>query len=251
MKLTEIVALFYLIGAWSCNAFAPSINQVGDNIKTRTTQTGPLNVNAKLLEGWKVDGVVNPLNNFILVKAIEDADQTESGILVTTKITKYEGTVISTGPGTFHADSGIPYPMPVNAGDGVIYGEYDGIEFDIDGGKYTLIRDTDILVKYTGSADNIDTVFPVNDSVLVYVDTDISVTKGGLLLGDTTSESRRPSTGKVVKVGPGRMAADGELMPMTVEIGDMVKFRDFLGNDVKIDGKEYSVVAMPDVLAKF
>jgi chaperonin GroES len=47
------------------------------------------------------------------------------------------------------------------------------------------------------------------------------------------------------------MAANGELMPMEVANGDMVKFRDFAGNEVNIDDKEYSVVRMADILAKF
>lgn len=246
MKLSEIVALSCLLGANCCTAFAPSTSH---KIAPRTTQLEPLN--AKLLEGWKVDGVVKPLNNFILVKNAESAEKTETGILISSKITKTEGTVISSGPGSYHSDSGIPYPLPVTLGDGVIYGQYDGIEVDVDGVKHCLIRDTDILVRYAGDPDSIDSVFPVNDSVLVHVEQDNTMTSGGLLLGTTTAESRRPSTGEVVKVGPGRMAADGELMPMTVEVGDQVKFRDFVGNDVKIGGKEYSVVAMPDILAKF
>jgi len=40
-------------------------------------------------------------------------------------------------------------------------------------------------------------------------------------------------------------------MAMEVAVGDMVKFRDFAGNEVEIGGKEYSVVKMSDILAKF
>ena len=36
-----------------------------------------------------------------------------------------------------------------------------------------------------------------------------------------------------------------------ISVGDMVKFRDFAGNEVKIDGDEYAVVRMTDILAKF
>jgi len=252
MKFTEILPLSCLVGALSCNAFGPppSLHTfvVGGGSRVSASQ-----LNAKQLEGWKVDGALKPLNNFILVNVAKSDGKTDTGILISSKVAKTEGTVISAGPGSYHADTGTPYPIPVAPGDGVIYGQYDGIEIDIDGDKHSLIRDTDILVKYTGDADSVDTVFPVNDAVLVYVEnTDNTVTSGGLLLGNTGgSGSKRPSTGEVVKVGPGKMAADGELMPMTVKVGDQVKFRDFVGNEVRIGGEEYSVVAMPEILAKF
>ena len=78
-----------------------------------------------------------------------------------------------------------------------------------------------------------------------------TATEGGILIASTSKSEMRPSTGKVVKVGPGRIAANGELMPMEVEEGDMVKFRDFAGNEVNIGGDEFSVVRMSDILAKF
>ena len=42
------------------------------------------------------------------------------------------------------------FDMPVSPGDGVLYGQFDGTEIDLDGVKHTLIRDDDILVKYYG-----------------------------------------------------------------------------------------------------
>ena len=40
-------------------------------------------------------------------------------------------------------------------------------------------------------------------------------------------------------------------MEMDLQPGDMVKFRDFAGNEVEIEGKDYSVVKMADVVAKY
>jgi co-chaperonin GroES (HSP10) len=40
-------------------------------------------------------------------------------------------------------------------------------------------------------------------------------------------------------------------MENDVSPGDLVKFRDFAAQDVEIDGKEYNVVKMIDLLAKF
>ena len=55
----------------------------------------------------------------------------------------------------------------------------------------------------------------------------------------------------VVKVGPGKMGADGKLLPMDISVGDQVKFRDFAGNEVDIGTEEFSVVKIMDILAKF
>ena len=167
------------------------------------------------------------------------------------KIVKTEGLVVDVGPGKQHADSGILFPMPVEKGDNVIYGKYDGTEVSIDGETHSLIRDDDILVKFNGDALTEESVEVVNDGILVFVETKQMETSGGLLLGSSSSSENRPSTGVVTKVGPGRMIASGEMSPMNVEIGDRVKFMDFAGNEVKIGDKEYSVVKMGEVLAKF
>jgi chaperonin GroES len=205
------------------------------------------------LDGRKIKGDIQPLNNFVLVRTADAVESTEGGILLTgkAKIVKTEGTVVSLGPGRTHPDSGIVFDMPVAPGDGVVYGKYDGTEIDISGVKHTLIRDDDILVKFTGAALTLDTVDVVRDNVLVYVEKKEVTTEGGILLAASSKRAQKPSTGQVVKVGPGKMAANGELMAMEAQVGDMVKFRDFAGNEVEIDDKEYSVVKMSDILAKF
>ena len=167
------------------------------------------------------------------------------------KIQKTEGKVISVGPGSTHPESGKVVPMPVNEGDGVVYGQYDGTEVEYDGDRHTLIRDSDILVKYTGDKLTKDSVEAVGDYVLVQVEMKDEETSSGLILTKAKDDNSRPSTGVVVRVGPGKMASDGEMMPMTVSEGDKVKFRDFAGNEVQIGEEEFSVVKMADVLAKF
>jgi chaperonin GroES len=207
---------------------------------------------ATMLEGRKIKGTLTPLNNFLLVKKAAAQDKTEGGILLTgkAKIVKTEGTVISVGPGRTHPESGIVVTMPVDAGDGVVFGKYDGTEIEYDGSTHTLIRDDDILVKFKGEL-SLDTVEVVRDRVLVRVDSKEEETEGGILIAKTADKSQKPSTGEVVKAGPGKMAGNAELMPMDVTVGDMVKFRDYAGNEVIIGDDEYCVVRMEDILAKF
>jgi len=205
------------------------------------------------LEGRTIDAPIKPLNNFILVKVAEAADQSEGGIILTAKAKqkKTEGLVIACGPGRTHEESGILLDIPVTPGESVIYGKYDGTELDYDNAKHTLIRDSDILVKFSGDALSLDSVEMINDCVLVEVEESEQETAGGLLIAQSSTSQKKPSTGTVVKVGPGRRTMNGDLVRMEVDLGDKVKFRDFAGNEVKIAAKEYAVVRMPDILAKF
>lgn len=208
---------------------------------------------ATSLDGRKITGDIAPLNNFLLVKIADLKDQTDGGILLTgkAKVKKTEGKVMSVGPGKTHQDSGVVFDMAVSAGEGVVYGKYDGTEVDLDGEKHILIRDDDILVKFSGDELTLEGADVTSDSVLVSVERKEESTEGGILIAKSSKTENRPSTGEVVKVGPGRMAANGNPMAMEVEAGDMVKFRDFAGNEVIIEEKEYSVVRMADILAKF
>lgn len=205
------------------------------------------------VDGRTVEGEVKPTNNFILVKIADAVEKTEGGILLTgkAKIKKTEGTVVSVGPGKTHPETGAVFDMPVSAGEGVVYGKFDGTEIDIDGAKHTLIRDDDVLVKFKGNKLTLDSVEVVRDAVLVEVETKERATEGGILIAKSSSSDTRPSTGKVVKVGPGRFATNGEVMEMEVSPGDFIKFRDYAGNEVEVDDEEYTVVRMLDILAKF
>eukprot|EP00984_Skeletonema_dohrnii_P015396 scaffold6643_cov114-Skeletonema_dohrnii-CCMP3373.AAC.5 len=233
--------LLALAAAQSCNAFVAPGNARAD-----------VRLDAKL-EGRDIDGVLTPTNNFVLIKVADIQEETEGGILLTgsAKIKKTEGTVVSVGPGKTHQESGLLFPMPVVAGEGVVYGKYDGTEIDYESGKHTLIQDTDILVKFTGDELTLESADVCSDNVLVKVDASEEETASGLVIAATAKKGSKPSTGQVVKVGPGRMASNGEIMTVDIAVDDYVKFRDFAGNEVQISGEEYAVVRMTDILAKF
>jgi chaperonin GroES len=59
------------------------------------------------------------------------------------------------------------------------------------------------------------------------------------------------NVGTVVKIGPGRQAGNGQYMQAQVEPGDKVRFRQYAGTNVKLEGKEYKVLRAYDILAKF
>ena len=54
--------------------------------------------------------------------------------------------------------------------------------------------------------------------------------------------------GKVIAVGPGAKSEDGKTIPMDVKVGDRVLFGKWSGTEVKVDGKEYSIMKESDIM---
>jgi chaperonin GroES len=85
---------------------------------------------------------------------------------------------------------------------------------------------------------------PLGDNVLIdYGDEKEEKTKGGIIM--TTRE--RPQQGTVVACGKGKKLGDGERSPMSVKVGDEVKFAAFAGKEIKVDGKEYFLMPETDI----
>ena len=86
---------------------------------------------------------------------------------------------------------------------------------------------------------------PLSDNVLVdYGDSnEEEKTKGGIIM--TTKQ--RPQQGIAVAVGPGRKTKTGKRSPMTVKVGDEVKFAAFAGREIKVDDKEYFLMPETDI----
>ena len=72
-------------------------------------------------------------------------------------------------------------------------------------------------------------------------------TSGGIYLPDTAKE--KPQMGEVMAVGPGKIADNGERIPMEVKKGDRVLYGKYAGTDVTIDGHEYLIMRESDILA--
>ena len=53
---------------------------------------------------------------------------------------------------------------------------------------------------------------------------------------------------KIVAVGGGAKTEDGKIIPMDVKVGDKVLFGKWSGTEVKIDGKEYSIMKESDIM---
>ena len=89
-------------------------------------------------------------------------------------------------------------------------------------------------------------VKPLADRVIVEPAAAEETTAGGIIIPDTAKE--KPQEGEVVAVGPGAKNEDGKVSPMDVKVGDIVLFGKWSGTEVKIDGKEYSIMKESDIM---
>ncbi len=73
--------------------------------------------------------------------------------------------------------------------------------------------------------------------------------KGEIFLPDSAQE--KPKQGKVVAVGPGEMKEDGNLIPVELNVGDLILFGAYAGTEVKHDDEDgdYLLMSEDDILA--
>ena len=59
----------------------------------------------------------------------------------------------------------------------------------------------------------------------------------------------KPSKGRVLAVGNGKILEDGKTRPLDVKVGDKVLFGKYSGTEVKVDGDDVLVMREEDILA--
>ena len=205
------------------------------------------------LDDVPIGSALSPVGNYALVKISEGRDSTKGGVILPdqAKEKPSEGLVVAAGPGRTHPDTGTLVPMPVSEGESVLYGKFDGTPVKYCDEDHMLIRDDDVLLAWSGGSMTLDGVRCISDRVLISVTKVEDTTASGLALAPGAAEQAKTSAGEVVKTGEGKLAANGELMPTCVGVGEFVKFREFAGSDVKLEGKDYVICRMSDCLAKW
>lgn len=83
---------------------------------------------------------------------------------------------------------------------------------------------------------------PLADNVLLKSALEEETTASGIILATATKEKSIVS--EVIAVGPGT-----EDHPMTVKAGDKVVVGKYAGQELKLDGEDYSIVRITDILA--
>ncbi len=87
---------------------------------------------------------------------------------------------------------------------------------------------------------------PLQDKVLVERLESLEKTAGGIVLPDTAKE--KPTEGRIVAVGAGKLNDKGDRVPMSVKVGDRVLFGSFAGTTVKEAGKEFLLLDEHELL---
>ena len=86
------------------------------------------------------------------------------------------------------------------------------------------------------------TLKPLAENVLLKSSELEETTASGIILSTATKEKSLVS--EVVAAGPGT-----EEHPMTVMVGDKVVVGKYAGQELKLEGQEYSIVKITDILA--
>ena len=81
---------------------------------------------------------------------------------------------------------------------------------------------------------------PLGDRVLVEPIAAELKTASGIIIPDSAKE--KPLNGKVLAVGPGKKDE-----PMTVKRGDNILYGQYVGTEVKLDGKTYLIMREADI----
>ncbi|SRR5579871_1695468 len=90
---------------------------------------------------------------------------------------------------------------------------------------------------------------PIGDRIVVRRSKAEEASKGGILLPDAAKN--KPQKGKVVAVGPGRLAKDGKRRALQVKPGDTILFTAWAGDEFQERGSSESILVMreEDVMA--
>ena len=89
---------------------------------------------------------VKPLEDRVLIKPIEAATKTDSGISLPAPATEkpVQGMVAPVGPGKL-LDNGERAKPAVKKGDTVVYGKYSGTEIELKNQKHLIVRESELL----------------------------------------------------------------------------------------------------------
>lgn len=86
---------------------------------------------------------------------------------------------------------------------------------------------------------------PLADRVVIKPIEQESKTKSGIIIPDTAKE--KSHMGEVIAVGPGKVE-DGKLVEMSVKVGNKVLYKEYGGDEFKMEGEELIILKEEDIL---
>jgi chaperonin GroES len=88
---------------------------------------------------------------------------------------------------------------------------------------------------------------PLADRIILKRIESIKQLPSGIVLPESAEEA--PDEGEILAVGPGKKNDKGEIIPMSVKVGDRVLFGKYSGQTVKVDGDELLCMREDDLFA--
>ena len=93
----------------------------------------------------------------------------------------------------------------------------------------------------------IDVLKPLGDRVVLQAEQEEEKKIGGIVIASNVQE--KPTVGKVIAVGEGRVLDNGQKLAPSVKENDRVLFDKYAGNEVEYNGQKYLVVHEKDIVA--
>jgi chaperonin GroES len=95
---------------------------------------------------------LTPLHDRVVIRRIEEKESIKGGIIIpdSAKEKQQEGEVIAVGSGK--REKGELIPLDVKPGDRVLFGKYSGTEIKVDDEELLILREEEILAKFSGAA---------------------------------------------------------------------------------------------------
>jgi len=88
---------------------------------------------------------------------------------------------------------------------------------------------------------------PLGDRVLVQRLEAEETLKGGIILPDTAKKKQEQA--KVVAIGKGKKDKSGNVMPIPVNVGDIILMEKYSGQEVTLDNEEFVILRADDIVA--
>jgi chaperonin GroES len=251
--LVIILASFELVQSFRFTGFArQTFRNVNSPVISSVTQHSLKLFAQNNVDGTTIEGELKPLQNYVFVRVKEAQQSTISGLILpdVAKEKPTEGIAVSVGSGKHHVDTGFHFQPGVKVGQGVLYGKYDGSSLKYNQENYHLIKDDDILLVFPAGVATVDNVECTRDHILIRLPQKEEKHQSGIYFA-TNDKDKRATMGTVVKTGPGKQTSNGDFIPVPVKNGDGVKFREYGGTNLKLEGEEFIIVHANDILAKW
>jgi chaperonin GroES len=87
---------------------------------------------------------------------------------------------------------------------------------------------------------------PLQDRVIVKQSEAETKTASGIVLPDSAKE--KPTKGKIISVGPGKLDEKGKHMDLAVRTGDVIFYGKYTGTDIEVDDEKFVILRESDIL---